>query len=582
MLANTTAEIVAIDQAKVIRVLHIEDDRFDARFVSEVVAGEKNNCCKITHSKTLTNAIKRLNRCEHDVVLLDLNLPDSRGLNTIDTLHEQFPELAIVVLSGNNEEKDALEAVRLGAQDYIPKNTADAAQILRTLHYAIDRKEYELNLMNLAFHDPVSGLANRNLFLNNLQQSMQRCDRTKERMGLMFLDLDHFKEINDQYGHDAGDEVLRECATRLSTCVRKQDLVARLGGDEFTIILENIKDRRNAERIARKIINSLREPIELDNTQVNISTSIGISFYDGQVEIPAETLIKQTDIAMYRAKKAGRDNYKYFMRNLKETNSPGDNISALLDHALENNEFHIYYQPQIDTETHALVGAEALLRWNNKELGSVLPTVFIPLLEDTGHIVEVGEWVLKTACQNWANWIKEGKISADATISVNLSALQFTQEDIVKTIAKLLGKTGLQASQLDLELTESTLLSNTERNLHTLKKIKNLGVSLTIDDFGTGFSSLPYLKHFCFDRLKVDRSYINHVLDNSVDAAISSSIINLAENLDLKVIAEGVDSWDKVNRVKSYGCTIMQGFYYSRPLAANTFLERYACATVVH
>jgi diguanylate cyclase (GGDEF)-like protein len=401
-------------------------------------------------------------------------------------------------------------------------------------------------------------------------------------MALMFLDIDHFKKINDQYGHDAGDHVLRECAQRLSKCVRKQDLVARLGGDEFTVILENIKDRRNAKRIAQKIVNSLSESIEISDMQVNISASIGISFYDGQVKIPAETLIKQTDIAMYRAKKAGRNTYKYFMRNLKEINYPGDNISALLDHALEHNEFHLHYQPQIDTETHELVGAEVLLRWNNKELGSVLPSVFIPLLEDSGYIVEVGEWVLKTACQNWANWIKEGKINASTTISVNLSALQFTQDDIVKTIAKILSKTGLQASQLDLELTESTLLSNTERNLHTLKKVKNLGVSLTIDDFGTGFSSLPYLKHFCFDRLKVDRSYINHVLDNSVDAAISSSIINLAENLELKVIAEGVDSWDKVNRVKSYGCTIMQGFYYSRPLAANTFLERYACAAIVH
>ncbi|MBL1294270.1 MAG: GGDEF domain-containing response regulator [Thiotrichales bacterium] len=579
MLTNTTTEIVPVGKAKIIRVLHIADDRFDAHFISEAIAGHH---CHITHSKTLANAIKRLNRYEHNVVLLNLNLPDSQGLNTIDALHEHFPELAIVVLSSNNEEDSALEAVRLGAQNYIPKNVADAAHILRTLHYAIDRKEYELNLISLAFHDPVSNLASRNLFFNNLQQSMRRCDRTKERMALMFLDIDHFKEINDQYGHDTGDHVLRECAQRLSKCVRKQDLVSRLGGDEFTVILENIKDCHNANRITKKIINSLSQSIEINGLQVNISASIGISFYDGQVEIPAATLIKQTDIAMYQAKKAGRNTYKYFMRNLKEINSPGDNISALLNHALEHNEFHLHYQPQIDAETHELVGAEALLRWNNKELGSVLPSVFIPLLEDSGHIVEIGEWVLKTACQNWASWVKEGKINTNTTISVNLSALQFTQEDIAKTIAKILSKTGLQASQLDLELTESTLLSNTERNLHTLKKIKNLGVSLTIDDFGTGFSSLPYLKHFCFDRLKVDRSYINHVLDNSVDAAISSSIINLAKNLDLKVIAEGVDSWDKVSRVKSYGCTIMQGFYYSRPLAANTFLERYACSAIVH
>jgi len=582
MLASTSIESVAINKVKMIRVLHIEDDHVDARFVSEVISTHADNHCHITHAKTLTNAIKRLSRYKHDVVLLDLNLPDSKGLNTIDSLRERFPELPIVVLSGNNEEANALEAVRLGAQDYISKNVADAAQILHTLHYAIDRKEHEVNLTNLAFHDPVSGLANRNLFFNNLNQSMQRSDRTKARMALMFLDLDNFKIINDKHGHDAGDCVLRECAKRLTSCVRKQDLIARLGGDEFTIILENIKDRRNAERIARKIVASLSEPIDISGSRVISSASIGISFYDGQIEISAETLIKQTDIAMVRAKKAGRNTYKYFMRNSKEINSPGDNISVLLDRALEQKEFHLHYQPQIDTETHELIGAEALLRWNTKELGSVLPTVFIPLLEDSGHIVEVGEWVLKTACQNWADWIKGGKISANTTISVNLSALQFTQEDAVKAIAKILSKTGLQANQLDLELTESTLLHNTERNLHTLKKLKNLGVSLTIDDFGTGFSSLPYLKHFCFDRLKVDRSYINHILDNTVDAAISSSIINLAENLGLKVIAEGVDSWGKVNRVKSYGCTIMQGYYYSRPLAANTFLERYACAAVIH
>lgn len=558
-----------------IRVLHIEDNNLDAIYISEILASNTDNSCKIDHCNSLGKAQKQLCRVVYDIVLLDLSLPDSQGLNTIDALHEQFPELPIVVLSGSDNDDDALQAVRIGAQDFISKNSADAAQLLRTMHYAIDRKRYELKLMNLAFHDPICGIANRNLFINNLTQAMNRCDRTKERLALMFLDLDNFKLINDKWGHDTGDIVLREAANRIAQCVRKQDLVARLGGDEFTVILEGVKDRRNAERVARKILIKLGEPFIVKDDMAQCSASIGISFYDGQIELPSDTLIKQTDIAMYRAKNAGRNNYKFFMRNLKEVNNPGDNISVLLDHALDREEFHLHFQPQIDTDNHEMVGAEALLRWNNKELGSVLPSVFIPLLEDSGQIIEVGEWVLRQACQNWADWCSEKQLNSNATISVNLSAVQFT-EDIVETVAKILEETGLNPRLLDLELTETTLLSNTDRNLCILKKLKDLGVSLTIDDFGTGFSSLPYLKHFCFDRLKVDRSYVNHVLDNSVDAAISSSIINLAENLNLHVIAEGVDSWDKVNRIKSFGCTIMQGYYYSRPLTEKTFLERYA------
>ena len=570
-----SAHVPVASHSDFIRVLHVEDDSHDAIFIAETLSQSSSYHCQIDHCKSLAAAQKQLSCTNYDVVLLDLNLPDSQGLNTIDSIRELFPDQPIVVLSGSTSDHEAMEAVRLGAQDYLSKETVDPTQVSRVIHHAIDRKNHEKKLMNLAFYDPVCGIPNRNLFINNLTQAMSRCDRTKERIALMFLDLDKFKFINDKWGHDAGDAVLREAAVRINQCVRKQDVIARLGGDEFTVILEGIKDRRNAERIARKILAKLSQPYLVADDMAQCSASIGISFYDGHIELTPDTLIKQTDIAMYRAKKDGRNTYKFFIRNRTDVKNPGDNISVLLDEALDRKEFHLHFQPQIDTDNHELVGAEALLRWNNKELGSVLPSVFIPLLEDSGQIIEVGEWVLHKACQSWSNWYKENQLASGATISVNISAVQFT-EDIVTTVAKVLDKTGLPPSLLDLELTETTLLSNTQRNLNIIKKLKNLGISLTIDDFGTGFSSLPYLKHFCFDRLKVDRSYVEHVLDNSVDAAISSSIINLAENLDLQVVAEGVDSWDKVNRIKSFGCTIMQGYYYSRPLTEKTFLERYA------
>lgn len=578
MLVSTiieTAETVTTAKTATLRILLIEDNSADA--LVEMLTNNSETDCHISHVNSLSDALERLRHDKYDVALLDINLPDAHGLDSIYALYKQSPELPVVLLSGGAKENTALITERLGTLDCIPENITEPSQILPTLHHAIKHKKDELQLVTPAFQDPVSGLANRHLFVNSLKQSMRRCDRSKERLALMFLDLDNFKAINDKWGYEVGNQVLRQCAQRLSHCIRKQDFVARLSGDKFAIILENIKGRRNAERVAHKIMASLNQPLDIEGSAKPCSVSIGISFYDGQIEFPAKTLMEQTDIALRQAKKVGHNNYRYFLRNLTKTSGPANNISDLLDHALEQNEFRLHFQPQIDTESDELVGAEALLRWNSKALGSVLPSAFIPLLEDSGHIIEVGEWVLKNACQHWSDWIREGRINPTATISVNLSAVQFTQKDIVKTVANSLSETGLKACQLDLELTENALLNHTERNLQILKKLKDLGISLTIDDFGTGFSSLPYLKHFYFDRLKVDRSYVNHVLDNSVDAAISSSIINLAENLDLKVIAEGVDSWDKVSRIQSYGCTIMQGYYYSRPLTEQTFIERYAC-----
>lgn len=558
---------------KIFRVLQVEDNPGYARLIESLLDGFDRYRFDLVHVEKLDDALRRIRDTEFDIVLLDLSLPDSGGLATLETVYQAAPELPIILLTNTDAEEITLKAVQYGAQDFLVKGQFNGQLLMRVIWYAVDRKQAELDLAYMAQHDPLTGLANRQLFLDRLEQAILRARRNRTLLALLYLDLDHFKSINDNLGHEFGDLLLQQVAERIQSRVRAQDTVARLGGDEFTVILEDVADRESVVGVTRKIIDALSGRFPLREHELYTNTSVGIAVYDGGNVIDARRLLKEADMAMYRAKQQPGSYVLFFSRDMDRTSNVRTRIENALRDALAREEFELEYQPQVDVQTGRLVGAEALLRWRNTGFGECPVGEIIDILEQIGMIAPVGRWVLETACRQWRAWADAGVVDPDSTVSVNFSARQFWQQNLVGLIGETLARTGLEAGQLDLELTESLLLKNNESNVRTLTALDESGVSVTIDDFGTGFSSLSYLKHFPISRLKIDRSFVRDILQNEEDAAIASAIIELARNLRKSVVAEGVDSLAKVRFLQQRGCRVFQGNYFSRPLPAGRFVE---------
>ena len=389
-------------------------------------------------------------------------------------------------------------------------------------------------------------------------------ERSRSRVAMLYLDLDNFKVVNDTLGHTAGDELLLEVVTRLSRCTRDSDTISRQGGDEFILLLNEIPDLETVERIANDILANLSEPVEINGHALNASCSIGVAVYpeDGN---DFDRLLQKADTAMYNAKDAGRNTYRFFDDRMNQQAHEHLLLQNRLHQALFRFEFHLHYQPQLEADSGRIIGVEALLRWHNSELGDVVPARFIPVAEDCGLIVPIGAWVLEEACRQAQAWRKAGW--PDMTMSVNLSALQFRRAGLIETVAKVLRMSGLPPHLLELELTESILLQDVENNLDTVRQLKALGVRLSIDDFGTGYSSLSYLKRFAVDRLKIDRSFVRDISTDPDDAAIVRAVIQLARSLRLGIIAEGVETQEQLAFLQEEGCREVQGFLFSRPLA---------------
>lgn len=441
----------------------------------------------------------------------------------------------------------------------------DAGKPIRFMGALVDMtalKRTEERLTYLAQNDPLTGLANRNLFYDHLQLAMSRASRHDQMMALFYLDLDRFKEVNDALGHDAGDRVLKEVAQRLRECLRETDLISRLGGDEFTVILEDVTDVGAAAAVAEKIIQSLAAPIGLGKRDVYVSTSIGISIYPHDATL-IEDLVKEADSAMYYAKRQGRNNFQFYAPSLNARAVERLEMETLLRQAISKGELLLHYQPQVNLKTKQMIGVEALLRWESPQLGFLMPDRFIPLAEETGLIVPIGEWVLKTACRQNKAWQAAG-LPALRT-AVNLSALQLRQAGFAEKIRQILQETGILAEHLELEITEACLVENKEVNRDTLADLKSMGICIAIDDFGTGYSSMSYLKEFPLDILKIDQSFVRGLPENSGDAAIATAIITMAHHLKLRVIAEGIERPEQATFLANRGCDYGQGFLYSKP-----------------
>ncbi len=431
------------------------------------------------------------------------------------------------------------------------------------------QKQDQEQIWHQANFDSLTGLANRNLFLDRFSSAIKRAERNKNHVALLFIDLDRFKAVNDTLGHLVGDLLLQEVSSRIKENQRKSDTISRLGGDEFAVIVPEINDLHNIENLVNKLLESLAEPYRLNGNEAFISASIGITLFpdDGKT---TQTLLRNADSAMYKAKHKGRNDYHFFTSAMDKEAHRRRTLEKSLYQAVENNEFSIHYQPIIDLNTDKIVSCEALVRWSHPKKGMISPNEFIPLAEDTGIIVAIGEWVLRESCLVATKWLKQFGSTAPA-ISVNVSSFQFKRKNIPDLVAQVLNETGLPADKLTLEITESLLVNDDDNTLEQLKTIRQLGVSLSIDDFGTGYSSLSYLKKFPITTLKIDRSFIMGIPENTEDKALVEAIISMALSLNLKIVAEGVETLDQSIYLKTQHCTHVQGFLYSKPLPFNEF-----------
>jgi diguanylate cyclase (GGDEF)-like protein/PAS domain S-box-containing protein len=431
-----------------------------------------------------------------------------------------------------------------------------------------ERKRYEETIKYQAFYDSLTGLPNRLLLKERIAIEISHCKQTGNKLAVMFLDLDRFKLINDTLGHDIGDKLLKETAKKLHMCVAKDATIARIGGDEFVILLPGLVHEENVGQTASKILEIIRQPAIIDDHELYLTISVGITIYpdDGEDD---ETLITNADVAMYRAKEQGKNNFQLYTPALNAKALERLSLENYLRRALEYNEFVVYYQPKVNAATEEIIGMEALIRWKHPNWGLVPPMKFIPIAEETGLIVPIGEWVLSTACAH--NKALQNAGLPPLTVAVNLSSRQFELQDLTKIVSKVLKETGLEAEYLELEITESIAMQNVEHTLKTISQLRAMGVKFSIDDFGTGYSSLSQLNNFAVNKLKIDKSFVEKVDGSKDNSVIASTVLALGKSLELDIVAEGVENEEQVKFFKQNNCDEMQGYFFGRPMPNEDF-----------
>lgn len=548
-----------------------------------------------------------------DVVLLDIMMPDLNGVEVLKAVRQTHSAsaLPVIMVTANGQSADTVTALTLGANDYVTKpvdfavvlarievqvarrraeealrlsneqlehrvvtRTAELSQLNEALaNEIVERRRSEAEMKHIAHHDALTGLANRVLFQERLLQAISTAEEKGEAVSVLYLDLDRFKDINDTLGHPAGDLLLRAVAQRLLSEVRLEDTVARMSGDEFALIQPRPATSAGAdstEALAQRLLEVFKEPFQIGDKLCRCSVSIGAALFPYDAA-SADDLLKTADIALYQAKSEGRGIYHRFDADMSAELEMRRGFENDLRQALENNEFELHYQPLIDIKSRAVFGCEALIRWRSPARGFVQPSDFIPIAESTGMIVEMGKWILRTACAEAAKW------PAPIKVAVNLSPIQLTTGGLLETVTEALSAARLDPHRLELEIVESTLLGNTEPVLHTLWELKKLGIEIAMDDFGTGYSSLGYLRKFPFDKIKVDRSFITDMSTSAESIAIVRAVVGLAAGLGMTTVAEGVETADQLGSLQAEGCKQAQGYYFSRPRPATeirTMLEQ--------
>lgn len=534
----------------------------------------------------------------YSVAFIDMRMPPGwNGLETIERLWAVDPMLQMVICSAYSDNDWTNVFERLGRSDklLVLKKPFDVVEVVqcahaltakwhneRALRQQLDSLEQDVcertrslesankQLRHLATHDALTSLPNRILLDDRMSQCIEQAKRVGEGFAVCVLDLDRFKHVNDSLGHRAGDEILKQVARRLQNVGRGADTVARIGGDEFVMILGQARSPDDAARVGSKIVEEMREPIQVGVLDVHIAVSIGIAFYpaDGAT---VETLYAHADAAMYCAKQRGGSAFECYSSSMNLATENRVRYEADLHRALNLQQFELHYQPKVSALTKQMHSVEALIRWRHPVDGLVPPDRFIPLAEESGLIVSIGEWVLREACRQVRAWQDLGLPAM--RVAVNVSALQFRRHDLVETVQRALNDAGVDARYLEIELTETALMSNPEESVEILERLSRMDVIVSVDDFGTGYSSMSYLRRFPIDKLKIDRSFINHLMTSADDASIVRAIISLAHGLRLKVVAEGVETAEQVACLQKLGCDQFQGFYFSRPVTATAFEE---------
>jgi diguanylate cyclase (GGDEF)-like protein len=562
--------------AEPVKILLVDDDEDDYIMTKDLLSEVQGRKYYLEWETTYDGALELIRTREYDIFLFDYRLGERSGLELMREAISLDCKSPIILMTGQGDHDVDIEAMKAGAADYLYKGEFNANLLERSIRYAIQHKRAEDRILRMAYFDNLTSLPNRALFHDRLKQALAHAERYEVNSALMFIDLDNFKRINDTLAHRVGDLLLQGVAERLSRYIRTSDTVARqkeialtntvarLGGDEFTVFLTEVKSMENVAKVAQRILNILSQPFQLDGHEVFTTGSIGIAMYphDGT---ETDTLLKNADIAMYHAKEQGRNNFQFYKKSMNETAFDRLSMENSLRKAIERDEFLLYYQPRLDIRSGEVVALEALLRWQHPEKGIIEPADFIPIAEESGLIIPIGEWVLQSACAQNKIW-QESDLHMRIAVSLNISGRQFTQASLIHIIEKVLADFSLDPRYLELEITESVIMQNAEVTMRMLQKLKRMGVKLSMDDFGTGYSSFNYLKQFPLDIIKIDRSFIQDVTKNREDATIVKAIIAMAQSLQLKVIAEGVETEEQLEFLRAQGCNEMQGYLLSRPV----------------
>jgi diguanylate cyclase (GGDEF)-like protein len=554
-----------------IKILFIDREHGEYLLIADILSQVRHVHYDLTWCNQLDTALPKILSQDYDLVLLDYYWGDQTARDLLNAARVQACQTPIVVMTDEMETEVDREAIRAGASDYMIKDQIDAQLLERTLRYAIERKQTELHLARLAHYDPLTDIPNRILFRDRLEHAIRLAERDNTGFTLMFIDLNGFKQVNDTFGHDAGDALIRICAERLNESMRRSDSVARMGGDEFTLLLQNIENQTDIAHIAEKVIESISQPAQINGYEVVVGCSIGIAIYP-HAGMDADTLLKNADMAMYKAKQEEGSCFCFFTDAMNREVRRQLKLESDLRKALNKEQFFLQYQTRIDVRTNRIIALEALLRWNHPENGVLDAKEFVAIAEDTGLITAIGYWVIRQACTDLK------KIHAffgeELVMSINLSVRQFKDEGLVQQIAEIFAETGIQAGDIEFELTETTFMENIDLVSLCMRPLAFFGINFTLDNFGTGSSSFLHLQRLPITAVKIDSRFMAELQRSRSDRRLVSAMINLAQNLGKIVIAEGVENEEQKNWLQQSGCDHMQGYYFSPPLYLDEVMTR--------
>lgn len=550
-------------QNSTIRAIVVEDDDQDFLLIRTALRASERANYDIRHLTNLTQATQALVEDEYDVILLDYFLGEHSGLDMLRQAREIRCSKPIVVMTGTNSAELDDMLMKEGAADFIPKDDLSTDFLDRIIRHAIERKAGEQKIAELVRRDHLTGLGNRVLFEEHMELAIARASRSNAQLAVLFMDLDRFKDVNDSLGHHIGDLLLTLVGDRLKRSVRKSDFVARIGGDEFTVLLDGINSPDDVKHIVENICAEVCRPAPISNTTLDVSVSTGVALYPENGELPIE-LMQKADMALYESKALGPGHFHFFTEHLQQRLMRGLELEKALREALTNNEFELFFQPQIDIQTQEISGLEALIRWHQTDGQLVSPDEFIPVAVRSGLIVPIGQWVIETACSLLGRWQQAG---INMPLSINVSPRQLKFNGFIEHLVNCVQQHQLAQGSLEIELTEEVFIDSGSVYSQMIQELKNAGIRIAIDDFGTGYSSMRYLRDLPLDRIKIDRSFVSGKAGSELsEPAITQSILSLAQGLQLEVVAEGVETAEQVDLLCQQGCRYFQGYHYYRPM----------------